>query len=223
MHCRKSLLFDHDTAWVKKTNNMFDVTMGSFDGAEICELVGLFLLSTLRDKFKSNDIGLYRDDGLALFMRTSGPQAERKRKEIIKHFKNHGLAITIQSNLHIVNFLDVTLNLTDGSYFPYRKPNNTTQYIDARSKHPPSILKQLPSAINRRISGISCNKKSFDKAKQHYEDALKRSGDTTNFTYMTNGTSTPQQSTPSHHRKNRQRKIIWFNPPYSRNVQSNVG
>ena len=223
MHCRKSLLFDNDTAWVKKTNNMFDVTMGSFDGAEICELVGLFLLSTLRDKFKSNDIGLYRDDGLALFKRTSGPQAERKRKEIIKHFKNHGLAITIQSNLHIVNFLDVTLNLTDGSYFPYRKPNNTTQYIDARSNHPPSILKQLPSAINRRISEISCNKKSFDKAKQHYEDALKRSGHTTNFTYMTNGTSTPQQSTPSHHRKNRQRKIIWFNPPYSRNVQTNVG
>ena len=46
---------------------------------------------------------------------------------------------------------------------------------------------------------------------------------TTNFTYMTNGTSISQQSTPSHHRKNRQRMIIWFNPPYSRNVQTNVG
>ena len=185
--------------------------------------VGLFVLSTLRDKFKSNDIGLYRDDGLALFKRTSGPQAERKRKEIIKHFKNHGLAITIQSNLHIVCFLDVTLNLTDGSYCPYRKPNNTTQYIDARSNHPPSILKQLPSAISRCISGISCNKKSFDKAKQHYEDALKRSRHTSNFTYMANGTSTPQQSIRLHHRKNRQRKIIWFNPPCSSNVQTNVG
>ena len=96
------------------------------------------------------------------------------------------------------------LNLTDGSCCPYRQPNNTTQYIDARSNHPPSILKQLPSAINRLISGISCNKKSFDKAKQHYEDALKRSGHTTNFTYMANGTSTPQQSIPLHHRKNRQ-------------------
>ena len=125
MHCRKSLLFDNDTAWVKKTNNMFDVTMGSFDGAEICELVSLFLLSTLRDKFKSNDIGLYRDDGLAFFKRTSGPQAERKRKEIIKHFKNHGLAITIQSNLHIVNFLDVTINLTDASYFPFNPQTAT--------------------------------------------------------------------------------------------------
>ena len=33
----------------------------------------------------------------------------------------------------------------------------------------------------------------------------------------------PQQSTPSHHRKNTQRKMIWFNPPYSRNGQTNVG
>ena len=66
---------------------------------------------------------------------------------IIKHFKNHGLAITIQSNLHIVNFLDVTLNLTDGSYFPYRKPDNTTQYIDARSNHPPSIIRQSQATL----------------------------------------------------------------------------
>ena len=41
MHCRKSLLFDKDTAWTKKNHSdMFDVTMGSFDGAEVCELIG---------------------------------------------------------------------------------------------------------------------------------------------------------------------------------------
>ena len=51
---------------------------------------------------------------------------------------------------------------------------------------------------------------SFDKAKQHYEDALEQSGHTANFTYMVHGTSTPQQSNPAH-RKN------------SRNVQTNVG
>ncbi|PFX30127.1 Deleted in malignant brain tumors 1 protein [Stylophora pistillata] len=40
MHCRKSLLFNHHTAWKKKTNdNMFHVTMGSYDGAEICDLI----------------------------------------------------------------------------------------------------------------------------------------------------------------------------------------
>jgi hypothetical protein len=30
---------------------MFDVTMGSFDGAEICNLVGLFILNKLAAKF----------------------------------------------------------------------------------------------------------------------------------------------------------------------------
>ncbi len=45
---RKSLLFYNDSAWAKKNNeSLFDVTMGSYDGAEICELVGTFLLSKL--------------------------------------------------------------------------------------------------------------------------------------------------------------------------------
>ena len=42
---RKSLLFYKGRAWVKKGDDiLFDVTMGSFDGAKICELVGLYLL-----------------------------------------------------------------------------------------------------------------------------------------------------------------------------------
>ena len=37
-----------DGAWVKKGDGtLFNVTMGSFDGAEICELVGLYLLDKL--------------------------------------------------------------------------------------------------------------------------------------------------------------------------------
>jgi hypothetical protein len=46
---------------------MFHVAMGSYDGAEICELVGLFILDKLRAEFKNDNIGLYRDDGLAAF------------------------------------------------------------------------------------------------------------------------------------------------------------
>lgn len=30
---------------------MFDVTMGNFDGAEVCELVGLFILNDLVNKY----------------------------------------------------------------------------------------------------------------------------------------------------------------------------
>ena len=44
MHSRKSLLFSNNEIGVKKDNPDFDVTMGSFDRAEVCELVGLYLL-----------------------------------------------------------------------------------------------------------------------------------------------------------------------------------
>ena len=51
-HARKSLLFYNQQAWTKRNNTTtFDVTMGSFDGAEVCELVGLFILKTLEKRF----------------------------------------------------------------------------------------------------------------------------------------------------------------------------
>ena len=67
LHARKSLLFNKNEVWVKKDNPGFDVTMGSFDGAEVCELVGLYLLDILRQEFGENKIGLHRDDGLSCF------------------------------------------------------------------------------------------------------------------------------------------------------------
>ena len=45
-HARKLPLFDSTCVWVKNGGNpLFDVTMDSCDGAEVCELVGLYLLS----------------------------------------------------------------------------------------------------------------------------------------------------------------------------------
>ena len=67
-HAQRSLLYCKDTAWVKKEGNEeFDVTMGSNDGAETCEIVGLFLLYSIGEMFNKKDIGLYRDDGLPCF------------------------------------------------------------------------------------------------------------------------------------------------------------
>ena len=37
--------------------------MGSYDGAEVCKIVGLFMLDMLSKLFEKNYIGLYRDDG----------------------------------------------------------------------------------------------------------------------------------------------------------------
>ena len=50
----------------KNNDSMFDVTIGSFDGAEICDLVGLYLLHHLAEKFGKKFVGWYRDDCLAI-------------------------------------------------------------------------------------------------------------------------------------------------------------
>ena len=222
MHCRKSLLFDNETAWTKKNHSdMFDVTMGTFDGADVCELIGLFLVNNLSEKYGKDNVGLYRDDGLVLLRNASGPQSERTRKDITQEFKKQGLNISISTNLKICNFLDVTLNLTDGTYYPYRKPNNETLYIDSNSNHPPTIIKHLPAAIGRRISDISSSKQLFDKAKPHYESALKQGGHDEKLMYTER--KKPATRNAQSNRKNRQRNVIWFNPPYSMNVQTNIG
>ena len=98
------------------------------------------MLSLIGNIYNRNSIGLYRDDGLAVFKNTSGPQSEKIKKTFQKMFKNKGLDIIINCNMKIVNYLDVTLNLNDGSY----RPNEETSYIHVNSDHPTSILKQHP-------------------------------------------------------------------------------
>ena len=97
---RKSLLFNKDGTWIKKGDDtLFDVTMGSFDGAEICELVGLYLLDKLSSLIGRKDVGLYRDDGLAAINSSSGPVLDKMRKNIIALFNNDRLLMTIETNL----------------------------------------------------------------------------------------------------------------------------
>ena len=53
-----------------------------------------------------------------------------------KTFKDLGLKITCKTNLTIGNALDVTLDLHNNRYHPYRKPNDTPTYIHTESNHP---------------------------------------------------------------------------------------
>ena len=188
--------------------------MGSFDGTEVCELVGLYLLDKLSELLGKDNVGLYRDDGLAAVKSTSGPVLDKMRKNIITLFKNEGLGITIDTNLIETDFLDVTFNLTSGKFFPYRKPNNIPLYINVKSNHPPSIIKDLPKMINKRLSDLSCNKEEFDKAKPLYEKSLHESGYKISMSYA---------QTEVKNSRNRSRNIIWFNPPFSQNVKTNIG
>ena len=120
--------------------------MGSYYGAEICELVGIFILNHLGKKFGKKKIGLYRDQSLAIIKNRSARLADKTRKELHKIFEQFGLKITAESNLNVVNFLDVTFDLPTLKYEPYRKPNDDPLYIHKHSNHPPSILRQLPAS-----------------------------------------------------------------------------
>ena len=75
------------------------------------------------------------------------------------------------------------------------------------------ILKNIPESINKRLSEISSDKESFEKARGTYQDALNKSGYNYNLTYR-------KPSLDTKHRKNRPRNITWFNPPYSQNVKT---
>ena len=137
MQSQKTLLFGEKMPWVKKERDEdFDVTMGCYDGAEVCEIVGSYILNLLGNILDKDLVGLYRDDGLAIVRNLSGPEIERERKAIIKLFKECGLNITIQTNIKIVNFLDIEMNLCTGTYRPYRKPDNMPVYINRKSNHP---------------------------------------------------------------------------------------
>ena len=175
-HARKSLLFNKQQIWIKKESGLFDVTMGAYDGAEVCELVGIFILYQLSRIYNKNDIGLYRDDGLAVFRNTSGPQAEKIKKHFQSIFRKNNLSIIVKCNLKIVDFLDVTLDLSDGSYKPFHKPNSEINYIHRESNHPPSIIKQLPLSVESRLSKLSSDENVFIQAASVYQEALKRAG-----------------------------------------------
>ena len=54
--------------------------MGAYDGAEVAELIGLFMLNQINTNFPNLTFGLYKDDGLAVH-RNSQPGPERDRIE----------------------------------------------------------------------------------------------------------------------------------------------
>lgn len=209
-HTKNSILIHNQTAWQKK-KNPFDVTMGSYDGAEVCEIVGNLLLSQMQHL--QINVGLYRDDALAVSS-ASPREVENIKKKICNIFSRNGLRITIEANKQIVNFLDVTLNLQKNNYQPYMKPNTTLRYVHAQSNHAPSITRSIPVGINDRLSALSSDREAFEQAAAPYQKALDESGYNFKLQYQ------PHTTTKS---KNRQRNIVWFNPPFSKNVSTNIG
>ena len=114
----------------------------------------------------------------------------------------------------------VPLSLFISNYQPYRKPNDDPLFIHSQSNHPPSITKQLPKTINKRISTLSSDRLSFDAAAPLYEEALRQSNFNVKMKY--NPEDEASANRPKNQR-NRHSNTVWYNPPFSKNVRSNIG
>ena len=117
-----------------------------------------------------------------------------------------------------MNFLDVTLDLNTGIYKPFIKENDTPLYVNIKSNHPPTVLKNIPEGINNRLSRISANKTVFDAATPVFQEALTRSGYLFTLKY-----DPPTVLTTQKKKKCRTKPVTWFNPPFSKNVKTNIG
>ena len=187
--------------------------MRSFDGAEICELVELFIQGSLENILCKRNFGLYQDEGLILLRKLNGQSKQTKRRKAIsKIFKDIAFGIDIQTNLKEVDFLDVTLNLQNVTYCPYKKPDDNLLYIHSSSNHQPQIIKQLPNSIFERLSNKSSKQEISNTAEVECEDALKTSGYNVDLKYTNN---------KSEKLKTRKRNMIWFNPNFSKFVLTN--
>ena len=89
----KSVLYNQEEVWIKRKNDnnnenkLFDITMGGKHGAEVCELIGLYILQGLKTILPNFMIGLYRDDGLiAVDKKLSNVEIEKIKKKLHKYF-----------------------------------------------------------------------------------------------------------------------------------------
>ena len=91
--------------------------MESYDGGEVCELAGLYLLIKLTHLVSIKNVVLYRIDSLAVIHQANGLKMDRIRKVIIALFKSEGFYVTIDTNLVETYFLDVSFYLEMDNFF----------------------------------------------------------------------------------------------------------
>ena len=217
MHSCKSILAYDNNIWRKKNEpDLFDIPMGSFHGAEICDIIGLYLLDKLSQIFEESMYGLYRDDGLAIVDWLPSRKLDSLRKKAISIMLEAGFKITIDVGMTQTDFLDVSLDLSNNTYKPFRKANAKLAYIHKASNHPQHIKNALPRMIERRLQSLAKNKDIFDDAKPDYDRALEKSGFRHKLTYMEHDQSAKKTRT-------RKRKCIFYNPPFCQSAKTNIG
>ena len=174
------------------------------------------MLSELETQNLDAALGLFRDDGLGA-SHLSCQQIDDIKKIICEVFRSNGLELTVDANKKRVQFLDVEFDLENITYKPYIKENDVPLYVHKNSNHPPSITKNIPDSVNRRLSALSSDEKSFSSITEKYQEALKNSAYDHKLTYR------PPNQTQNRNTRPRRKGILYFNPPYSMSVKTSVG
>ena len=189
-------------------------------------------MSLITQLLQRDHIGLYRNDGL-LVTPARPRQAEILKKKISELFRIEDLGIEANANLKSVDFLDVHFNLSQNSYKPYMKPGDTPRYVHVKSDHPPSVLRNLPLGVQKRLSTISSSKEEFDAAAPPYQAALAAAGHGHRLEYdetagagagaIGAGTDGAGAAPPRQNRRRRRRNVTYFCPPFSGIVETKIG
>ena len=86
------------------------------------------------------------------------------------------------------------------------------------SNHRPNTVWQMPLSVSARISNISSNQSIFNGSIPMYKETLTITGFNDDIFY-----NPVLESNNSERKNTTKRKVIWFDPPYSMNVQTNIG
>ena len=125
--------------------------------SEICELVRCVLLYSINKIMDPSS-----HDGLIIVDKRTPKKCDDIRKRLYKLFDEFGFRLDITTDLKIIDYLDVTLNLYSGTVSPFRKRNQDLRYVDRGSNHPTQVFKHVPKGIEHRLSNNSSNKEIFE-------------------------------------------------------------
>ena len=108
--------------------------------------------------------------------------------------------------------MDVELDLRNDTFAPFRKPNFQATYVNVKSNHPRYVVNQVPKSINKRLTTISKNESSLNRAKQHYQEALAKGWHKHELKYYA-----------GNDKKTKRKNILYFTPSFCLSVETKIG
>ena len=82
LSCRKTVIKNNESTWVKSGLDNFDVPMVGYDSSQKADLVGLYILNILTRIISPEQLELYHDNGLIYIPNSNGPISSNIQKKI---------------------------------------------------------------------------------------------------------------------------------------------